>query len=115
MTDKKKIRKIEQILNDGKSPIDAVLATVKKEIKDKFHFDVDLNPDGTVERYWYNDRPTRKPRSKKKEAPKADGTLDVDENGKIIDPISQQPQWLEGQQAWGDPKPTKTEEKKKKK
>lgn len=102
MTDKEKIRKIEQILNDGKSPIDAVLATVKKEIKDKFHFDVDLNPDGTVERYWYNDRPTRKPRAKKnqpqEEQPQA----------------QEQPQWLEGQQAWGEPKSTKTEAKKKK-
>lgn len=96
MTDKEKIRKIEQILNDGKSPVDAVLATVKKEIKDKFHFDVDLNPDGTVERYWYNDRPTRKPRAKKdkkEEQPKPEE--------------QQQPQWLEGQQNWGDPKPTK--------
>lgn len=67
MTDKEKIKKIEEILSGGNNQ--KVLDTVKKEIKEKLNFDVDLDIDGTIKRYWFKERPTRKPRKKKETKP----------------------------------------------
>ena len=72
MTDKEKIKKIEEILSGGNNQ--KVLETVKKEIKEKLNFDVDLNIDGTIKRYWWNERPTRAPRKKKAAKPEAKPT-----------------------------------------
>jgi hypothetical protein len=67
MTDKEKIKKIEEILSGGNNQ--KVLETVKKEIKEKLNFDVDLGIDGTIKKYWFKERPTRKPRKKKEAKP----------------------------------------------
>ena len=67
LTDKQKLQKIEEILIGGNS--NKVLANLKKEIKDKLNFDVDLGFDGTIKRYWWNERPTRAPRKKKEAKP----------------------------------------------
>ena len=68
MTDKEKIKKIEEILAEGNGVMN-VLDNIKKDIKDKLNFDVDLNTDGTIKKYWYKNRPTRKPRTKKEKTP----------------------------------------------
>lgn len=67
LTDKQKLQKIEEILIGGNS--NKVLETVKKEIKDKLNFDVDLGFDGTIKRYWWKERPTRAPRKKAETKP----------------------------------------------
>lgn len=67
LTDKQKLQKIEEILIGGNS--NKVLANIKKEIKDKLNFDVDLGFDGTIKRYWWKERPTRAPRKKKEAKP----------------------------------------------
>lgn len=65
MTDKEKLNKIEEILSGGNTS--RIIANMKKEIKEKLNFDVDINIDGTIKRYWWNERPKRQPRKKVEE------------------------------------------------
>lgn len=67
MTDKEKIRKIEEILSGGNTS--KVLETAKEEIKKKLHFEVEFNSDGTIKKSWWEEKPKRKPRKKKSETP----------------------------------------------
>lgn len=67
LTDREKLHRIEEILSGGSTT--KILDNLKKEIKEKLNFDVDLGFDGTIKRYWWNERPTRAPRKKKEAKP----------------------------------------------
>lgn len=63
MTDKEKIKKIEEILSDGNTA--KVLENAAKSIKEELNFVVEFNADGTIKHYWYKEKPTRKKKGTK--------------------------------------------------
>lgn len=63
MTDKEKIKKIEEILSGGNTA--KVLENAAKSIKEELNFVVEFNADGTIKHYWYKEKPTRAKKAKK--------------------------------------------------
>lgn len=57
MTDKEKIKKIEEIISGGNNF--SILKNAEKSIKEKLGFTVELNLDGTIRKAWWGDKPTR--------------------------------------------------------
>lgn len=69
MTDKEKIKKIEEILSGGNTA--KVLENAAKSIKEELNFVVEFNADGTIKHYWYKEKPTRAKKVKKETKPEA--------------------------------------------